>query len=82
MTVDKSISGTAFCTKTVGEIYGGDVEVPDGWEFVRFGMVRGKDKWLNTFDPRVIIDVGQIKDLQSISEPRIVVKKVEGPKLS
>lgn len=80
MTVDKSISGTAFCTKTVGEIYGGSIEVPEGWEFVRFGMVGEKDKWLDTFDPRLIIDVGQIKDLQSISGPRIVVKKKEGPK--
>lgn len=79
MTIDKSISGTGFCTKTVGEIYGGNVEVPDGWEFVRFGMVREKDKWLDPVD-QLIIDGEQIKDLRLIRDLRIVVKKKEGPR--
>lgn len=78
MTVDKSISGTGFCTKTVGEIYGGNVEVPEGWEFVRFGMVSGKNKWLDPVDPQLIIDGEQ--DLRLIRDPRIVVKKKEGPR--
>lgn len=80
MTVDKSISGTGFCTKTVGEIYGGNVEVPEGWEFVRFGMVGGKNKWLDPVDPQLIIDGEQIEDLRLIRDPRIVVKEKEGPR--
>lgn len=66
----QAISGKTPATITVQDVYGGDMEIPDGYKFVKFGIPKATELLLSRRDHSIISVTAEW------DSPRIIVEKI------
>lgn len=60
----------------VGEVYGGKVTIPDGWEYVAFRVPKPKEHWVTIIGQSVAGPVHQdIIGFHRPNGPRVIVRR-------